>query len=63
MRIFLCIIFSYKTYAVDLKIKKPLFVTDKDLVNLLFIKNIISDIKKKFQELQIYSNFVVALTQ
>ena len=43
--------------CIDLKIKRPLFVTDKDLVNLLFIKNIISDIKKNFQELQIYSNF------
>ena len=32
--------------CIDLKIKRPLFVTDKDLVNLLFIKNIISDIKK-----------------
>ena len=35
--------------CIDLKIKRPLFVTDKDLVNLLFIKNIISDIKKIFK--------------
>jgi len=41
----------------NLRIKKPLFVTDKDLINLLFIKEIISNIKKKFRELKVYSDF------
>ena len=30
----------------NLKINNPLFVTDKDLVNLPFIKEVISEIKK-----------------
>ena len=33
----------------DLNIKKPMFVTDKDLVNLDFVKNIIS--LKKFMKI------------
>ena len=41
----------------DLKIKRPLFVTDKDLVNLSFVKNIINKNKKKFEEFNIFSNF------
>ena len=41
----------------NLKITKPLFVTDKDLINLPFIKNIISEISKEFNELKIFSNF------
>ena len=41
----------------NLNIKKPLFVTDKDLVNLPFVKNIISFNKKKFDEFNIFSNF------
>tara|TARA_B100000963_G_scaffold213097_1_gene185720 strand:+ start:2172 stop:3329 length:1158 start_codon:yes stop_codon:yes gene_type:complete len=41
----------------NLNIKKPLFVTDKDLVNLPFVKNIISFNKKKFDEFTIFSNF------
>ena len=32
----------------QLNILKPLFVTDKDLINLDIIKNIISELKKKF---------------
>ena len=40
-----------------LKIKKPLFVTDKDLIKLYMVKNIISEIKKNFNELKIFSNF------
>ena len=31
----------------NLKIVNPLFVTDKDLIELPFIKNIISNLKKK----------------
>ena len=41
----------------NLKITKPLFVTDKDLINLPFIQKIINEIKSKFQELKIFSNF------
>ena len=41
----------------QLKITKPLFVTDKDLINLSFVKKIISDCTKKFKELNIFSNF------
>jgi len=43
--------------CIDLKINKPLLVTDKDLVNLTMIKNVTSEIKKKFNELNIFSNF------
>ena len=41
----------------NLSIKKPLFVTDKDLVNLSFVKNIISLNSKKFDQFAIFSNF------
>tara|TARA_B100001057_G_scaffold357167_1_gene359180 strand:- start:1110 stop:2270 length:1161 start_codon:yes stop_codon:yes gene_type:complete len=41
----------------NLNITKPLFVTDKDLVNLPFIKKIISGNLKKFDKLHIFSNF------
>ena len=41
----------------SLKIKKPLFVTDKDLVGLDFVKNIIKIIEKEFKNLNIFSNF------
>ena len=37
----------------NLNINKPLFVTDKDLVNLNFIKNIISENRKKFIQFKI----------
>ena len=40
-----------------LKIKKPLFVTDKNLVKLFFIKKIISETEKKINKLNIFSNF------
>ena len=43
--------------CIDLKINKPLLVTDKDLVNLAMIKNVTSEIKKNFNELNIFSNF------
>ncbi len=43
--------------CINLKITKPLFVTDKDLISLPFIQKIINEIKKKFQELKIFSNF------
>ena len=41
----------------NLSIKRPLFVTDKDLVNLSFVKKIISLNSKKFDEFTIFSNF------
>ena len=43
--------------CINLKITKPLFVTDKDLINLSFIQKIINEIKSKLQELKIFSNF------
>ena len=43
--------------CIDLKINKPLLVTDKDLVNLTMIKNVTSEVKKNFNELNIFSNF------
>ena len=41
----------------NLKISSPLFVTDKDLINLDMIKNIILELKKNFNTLAIFSNF------
>ena len=43
--------------CLDLNIKKPLFVTDKDLINLPFVKDIFSENKKKFDDLKVFSNF------
>ena len=41
----------------ELNISNPLFVTDKDLINLEIVKNIIRSLKKKFKNLSIFSNF------
>ena len=41
----------------NLNLVKPLFVTDKDLINLPFIKNIITKNLKKFDKFTIFSNF------
>ncbi len=41
----------------NLKIKKPLFVTDKDLINLPMVKKLISQNKGKFEKFFIFSNF------
>ena len=41
----------------NLKISKPLLVTDKDLINLDMVKNVILEIKKNFNNLSIFSNF------
>ena len=41
----------------NLKISCPLFVTDKDLINLDMVKNIILELKKNFSTLVIFSNF------
>jgi len=41
----------------NLELNKPLFVTDKDLIDLSFIKNIIFKNLKEFDNLNIFSNF------
>ena len=41
----------------NLKISSPLLVTDKDLVNLDMVKNVILEIKKNLNNLSIFSNF------
>ena len=41
----------------QLKIKNPLFVTDKDLSNLEIVKNLINKINNKFNNLRIFTNF------
>ncbi len=41
----------------NLSISKPLFVTDKDLINLNMTKRIILEFKKKFSTLATFSNF------
>ena len=38
--------------CIDLKIHKPLLVTDKDLVNLTMIKKVTSEIKKNNLEIK-----------
>ena len=40
-----------------MKIKKPLFVTDKDLANLPMTIKIINNLKKDFRDIKIFSNF------
>ena len=41
----------------QLKIKNPLFVTDKDLSNLEIVKNLINKINNKFKNFSIFTNF------
>jgi len=41
----------------NLNITNPLFVTDKDLINLEMVKNIILELKKNFNNLSVFSNF------
>ena len=41
----------------ELNISNPLFVTDKNLINLETIKNIIISLKKNFKNLSTFSNF------
>ena len=45
------------TACKNLNINNPLFVTDKDLINLPFVKNIISDLNSYFKNLTIFSEF------
>ena len=40
----------------NLNITKPLFVTDRDLINLKMVEDIVSDLKKNFRDLSIFSN-------
>ena len=40
-----------------LEIKKPLFVTDKDLIDLPMVKNVVLKLNKNFEKLSIFSNF------
>ena len=42
--------------CVEIKTLKPLLVTDKDLINLGFIKDLVNDLEKKFK-LSTFSNF------
>jgi len=41
----------------NLEINNPLFVTDKDLVNLPMVKYVILEVKKNFNNLSVFSNF------
>ncbi len=41
----------------DLKIKSPLFATDKDLLNLPMTSKVIEKLKNEFENLQVFSNF------
>ena len=41
----------------NLSISKPLFVTDKDLINLEMVKNIILDLRQNYNNMSIFSNF------
>jgi len=40
-----------------LKINNPFFVTDKDLIGLPIVKNVLLQLKKSFEKLSIFSNF------
>ena len=40
-----------------LKINNPLFVTDKDLISLPMVKNVVLELNKNFKKLSIFSNF------
>ena len=41
----------------ELNIKKPLFVTDKDLINLKMVKNVIIELKNNINDIKIFSDF------
>ena len=41
----------------NLKIQNPLFVTDKDLINLPMVKEVISKIKNKIDNIAVFSDF------
>ena len=39
------------------KINKPLFVTDKDLITLPMTSKVLDNVKKKFKNIEVFSNF------
>ena len=41
----------------ELNIKNPLFVTDKDLINLNMVKDVINELKNNFKDFKIFSDF------
>ena len=41
----------------NLKIQNPLFVTDKDLINLPMVKEVISKIKNRIDNIEVFSDF------
>ena len=41
----------------ELSIQKPLFVTDKDLINLKMVKNVINELKNNLNDIKIFSDF------
>ena len=43
--------------CLNLKIKSPLFVTDKDLLNLSMTSKVIKKLNKDFDHLQVFSQF------
>ena len=43
--------------CLNLKIQNPLFVTDKDLINLPMVKEVISKIKNKIDNIVVFSDF------
>ncbi|WP_440633606.1 iron-containing alcohol dehydrogenase [Candidatus Pelagibacter sp. HIMB1485] len=45
------------TACLNLKIKNPLFVTDKDLLNLLMTSKVIEKLKNDFDNLKVFSKF------
>ena len=49
--------------CVQLLIKKPLFVTDKDLANLGMVKKIKKDLSDNFKDIKIFSIFQETLQE
>ena len=41
----------------ELSIQKPLFVTDKDLINFKMVKNVINELKNNLNDIKIFSDF------
>ncbi len=45
------------TACKDLQINNPLFVTDKDLIQLQMVKKILDDLQNDFKNIVCFSNF------
>ena len=43
--------------CINLKITNPLFVTDKDLIDLPMVKNVVTEVKKNFNNIYVFANF------